>query len=358
MDPFKQHQLIIIMSWFFGIIILLVYGSPLMFLLTALLLFLLMCFRALKIEDKKRFRFFLIVFYSFIFFLQNLFYLGAFGYLTGPEWVEVVQNLIRTFILILPLIIEYLVTVNKYTEFYFPSAQELNTISFGQLKRGLSALKGSSPNLEELRKTATIERLKELAVDFPRHSAIRYVNNGSLTDAYFSAAQASLEDEGIYIIISSTGSTVSEIISIFTRRQYNHASLSFDKDLNTIISYNGGENVYPPGLNHEMIEFFNKKADASLLVYRLPATADQKSRLIEIIREINAKGSAYNYLGLIFKTSLRPNIKFCSQFVYSLLMAVDLAYFDKPEVLVKPTDLVEMDYHRKLSFCYELLLND
>lgn len=47
----------------------------------------------------------------------------------------------------------------------------------------------------------------------------------------------------------------------------NHASLSFDSDLQTIISYNDGQNVYLLGLNHEIEERFNNKADSSIMVY-------------------------------------------------------------------------------------------
>ncbi len=358
MDPFKQQQLIITMSWIFGILLLMIYGGPIMFLLSALLLFLLMVFRAMKIQDKKRFKFFLIVLYIVTFLIQVLFYGGLFGYMQGATWLLMFQNLLRIFVLSIPLLLEYMVTVSRYTEFYFPSVQEMNTISFGQMRRGINTMKYGAQSFDELRKTASFGKLKEIAVDIPRHSVIRYVNDGSLTKAYFEAATRSLDDNGVYIIISSTGSTVSEMISIFTRKQYNHASISFDRDLTTIISYNGGENVYPPGLNHELIEYFNKKKDASLMVYRMACTKDQKRQLIQLVQDINTTGSAYNMLGPLFRSSVRPNIMFCSQFVYKMLTSVGLAYFEKPGGLVKPTDLVELDYRRRLTFCYELMLNE
>jgi hypothetical protein len=105
-----------------------------------------------------------------------------------------------------------------------------------------------------------------------------------------------------------------------------------------------------------MIEFFNKKEDSSLIVYQLDACREQKMELIGKVREINENGSAYNMLGLVLRTSLKPNIMFCSQFVYNMLKHAGLAYFEKANGQVKPTDLVELDYHRKLSFCYEIQL--
>jgi hypothetical protein len=159
-------------------------------------------------------------------------------------------------------------------------------------------------------------------------------------------------------VVSNTGSAASEVISAFTKKQYNHASLAFDRDLETIISYNGGEKIYPPGLNKEMIEFFNKKDDSSLIVYQMDVTREQKIKLIEKVKEINKSGSSYNMLGFVIKKPIRPNIMFCSQFVYNMLKHAGLEYFDKADGNVKPADLVELDYHRKLKFCYEIYLND
>ncbi len=130
------------------------------------------------------------------------------------------------------------------------------------------------------------QNIDEILRDIPRHSSRRYVNNGSLTSEYFYQAYKSLEDPYIYIIISNTGSAASEMISLFTNKEYNHASISFDYELKTIISYNGGEKVYPPGLNAEMVEYFNKKSDASIMVYKLKTTFEQKKRLIDEIKKI------------------------------------------------------------------------
>lgn len=54
---------------------------------------------------------------------------------------------------------------------------------------------------------------------------------------------------------------------------------------------------------------------------------------------------------------LIPNIMFCSQFVYQMLKHVELAYFEKRSTEVRSTDLIELDYYRKLKFVYEVKLN-
>jgi hypothetical protein len=150
-----------------------------------------------------------------------------------------------------------------------------------------------------------------------------------LTGAYFDYAYRTLDDPCIYIVISNTGSTASDLIAIFTN-----------------------------GMNHEMLQYFNKKADASIVVYRLKCTREQKKMIIDNIKKINQDGNAYNLLGLVLKYSYKPNIMFCSQFVYKMLKDAGLQYFDKPDAEVKPMDLIELDYQRKLEYVYEIKFND
>ena len=144
------------------------------------------------------------------------------------------------------------------------------------------------------------------------------------------------------------------IFSSCNRREYNHASLSFDKELETILSYNGGQNIYPPGMNAELIIHFHQKEDASILIYRIRATKEQKEVILNQIRRINEEGSAYNMMGLVTKKSYKPNIMFCSQFVYRMLQTADLAYFEKSPGQVRPTDFIELDYRRNLEFVKEI----
>ncbi|MFC6171291.1 hypothetical protein [Loigolactobacillus jiayinensis] len=256
--------------------------------------------------------------------------------------------------ILLPLAVERIVIVSKRTDFYLPSVRAMATISFEQLQANKQLISRSLQGVGKIKQTLSTDNLKETFEDLHRHSSVKYINDGSLTDDYFELVAQSLADPYIYLVISNTGSSASEIISLFTQKQYNHASLSFDADLKTIISYNGGEKVYPPGLNAEMVEAFHKKDDASVLVYRLPTTRAQKKLISDQVRAINTTGSAYNLLGLVTKHSYRPNIMFCSQFVYRMLKVAKLDYFDKPAGDVRPTDFIELDYYKKLDFCYEI----
>ncbi|GAA0180331.1 hypothetical protein SH2C18_30430 [Clostridium sediminicola] len=358
MNDLKQYKMFVNISKIMAFLILLFYGDKAIFILAAIFVFLLMIFRAVKINSRKRFRMYLMFIYiillvgQLIFFARNLF---NYQYIS---LIYFINKIIGIFLLALPYLFESLITINKYTEFYFPSVQDINTMSFSEIKSAINKLHEKVKGIDKIKNRISTDKLEEIVKDLPRHSSIKYINDGTLTNDYFKTAYNSLKDPYIYIVISNTGSAASELISVFTKKQYNHASLAFDYDLKTIISYNGGEKVYPPGLNHEMIEFFNKKEEASIIVYKVKASENQKKQLIDRIKEINEEGSAYNMMGLVFKSSHKPNIMFCSQFVYKMLKYADLAYFDKEDGKVKPTDLIELDYYRKLQFCYEILFNE
>lgn len=256
--------------------------------------------------------------------------------------------------LLLPLFVERFVTANKSASFYLPSVEEVQTISFGYLRENKDRLIRTIGDVERTAGKLTPGNLSEVFINTAGHSSTHYVNQGNLTDEFFAHAAQAMDDPWMYIIISDTGSAASELIGSFTKRMYNHASLAFDRQLDTILSYNGGQNIYPPGMNAEMVSHFYQKSDASVLVYRIAASRQQKETILATIRKINEEGSAYNRMGLVTKKSYKPNIMFCSQFVYRMLQEAGLTYFEKQPGQVRPTDFVEMDYHRKLEFVEEI----
>jgi len=337
---------------------LLLFGDIVLFTVSYIGVFFFAAVRTLMSAAKKRMKFYMLLAYLAIMIIQIVAGVQVvFIENTDPEIAQFLRRLFGVAILFLPVVISRYVSAGKYAVFYLPSVQEAATISFSELHSRLNSVRRTAGVLQQAGKSVSPENLRTVLDDLPRHDSFRYINDGSLTQAYFSEAKKTLDDPNIYIVISNTGSAASEIISVFTQKQYNHASLSFDRELRTIISYNGGERVYPPGLNHEMIDFFNKKDDASILVYSLPCALEQKRAILDTVEAINREGSAYNMVGLLLKYSHKPNIMFCSQFVYKMLQSVGLEYFTKPDGKIRPTDLIELDYHKKLKFEYDIRLN-
>lgn len=237
---------------------------------------------------------------------------------------------------------------------YFSRLYFMNSIPVMYEKERFRSIKN---RIRQSRRAITWDNITELIGDISKHDSINYVNRQSIDDGYFREVYATFGDPHMYIVLSNTGSPASEMISVFTGKNYNHVSISFDADLSTIVSYNGGEKVDHPGLNRETLRNFTKKSDSSILVYGISATIEQKVAIAEKIRRINCEGSSYNVLGLIFKRSLRPNIMYCSQFVYSMLEHAGLEYFSKRPASVDPTDFIDLDLHSALEYRYELRLN-
>ncbi len=196
----------------------------------------------------------------------------------------------------------------------------------------------------------TRDQLFKVLCDLPRHSVIHYINRSRLSENYFRLASQSLDDGYIYLVFTCSQSAASALLRSFTGREYNHVSIAFDPGLRTLLSYNGGLPAAAPGLNPEPLANLTAQPGASALVYRLRAGRWEKRRILEQVRAIDEEGSAYNLFGLICGRSLRPNIMFCSQFVYTMLQSAGLIWFAKRAARVRPMDFIELDGCRHLEF--------
>ena len=202
-----------------------------------------------------------------------------------------------------------------------------------------------------------MHNIKEMIKEAPKHNAIIYVNRHSLSEEFYRLAGEAIEDDNhLYIVFSNTGSPTGETIARITRKEYSHVSLSFDKKLNTIVSYNGGNNIFAPGMNQELIQFLMQKEDAKIGIYRIKASRKQQLKILRTIREIDNKGSSYNVLGLLIPYSARKNTMVCAHFVYKMLEIAGLKYFEKRPEKVRPMDFLEYDHENRnrLEFCREI----
>jgi hypothetical protein len=337
-------------------IALIVYGNRDFYMLTYLLAAVLLSLRALMLPTRKRIKTQMIVLYLLFLIFQFGFIFTIFAKVTTTKLL--LAKILGLCFFITPFTFENIFLNDDYTRMYFPNKDKVTTFSYSFFKEYRDELIQGLDNVKHMRKGVTAKNLHDVITDLPRHGYLGYVNNGTLGEEYFKEAQATLDDHNVYIILSNTGTSAGELIGAFTKRVYAHSSIAFDKDLKTIISFNGGQKIDPPGLNHETLEFFNNKPDSSIIVYRLKTTREQKEQMIQNVRKINEEGSAYNIIGIIRLDLNKPNMMLCSQFIYVLLKSVGLEYFDKEPNRVKPTDLVELDYHRNLEFEYEIYLND
>ncbi len=249
--------------------------------------------------------------------------------------------------------LEHYLQIKNYQKYFFHNEENVPTLPFADLQEFTDMLRDKRRRLSKTTSVITRKNIRFMIEEILRNNSFVYINNGTLSDDYIRTLRGTVDDEAVYIVLSDTRSVSSQMLSVFTDKAYNHVSISFDRDLKTLVSYNGGARINPPGLNSEMIDFFSNK-DAGIYVYKLNVTKEQKQMMIDKVEEINTNGSAYNLLGLMLKKSYKPNIMYCSQFVYTLLKHAGATYFEKDQNDIRPTDLVELDYRRKLTFEYEI----
>lgn len=249
-------------------------------------------------------------------------------------------------------------TLRKWDASFMPHTKDSTCVSFADIKRLRYKLGRAVRTLESAGKVVNMETLNEMIVEIPRNNALRYIAQDSLSEEYLQNLVQSVDDRYVYLVLSDTGSVASNVIGVITRKPYSHVSIAFDAELQTLVSYNGGQKISPPGLNAEVLAWFCKKEDSSIRIYRLAVAKEQKQRMIDKVLQINQEGSAYNWIGPLVGRSFQPNIMFCSQFVYCLLEAGGVHYFDCPAIEVRPADFVEQDYDRKLEFVENIRLSD
>lgn len=295
---------------------------------------------------------------SKLFFLFSLFIYQTVFPINITQSLTTIQLLIlsrKTFSLSLLLFISIFIFFLIYQDIFHLSYINPNNLSLNPMKLFKEKKEQYISLYDNSKDALNRKNIKHLVSEIPRHGYIRYTSQYNLPDEFFKLSRKAIaEDSNLYIILSKTGSPASEVISLFTHKDYNHLSLSFDRNLKTMISYNGGNNLQDPGLNTETLNSLQQKEDSHVLVYSIHASTEQQYKILEQIQKINNEGSAYNVLGLLTSHSVRPNMMFCSQFVYSMFQKADLTYFDALHGEVKPTDFIEKDYQQKLHFEYQI----
>lgn len=152
----------------------------------------------------------------------------------------------------------------------------------------------------------------------------------------------------VYIILTDTGTLFTRCIKLFTRKPHNHASISFDPQLNEVYSFGRRKpsNPFIGGFVKENVQhdFFR---NSRCIIYSISVTEAQYEKMKNKIEqmEIEQRNYRYNLLGLLFilfKIQYnRKNAYFCSQFVASILHDSGVLLFNKPPCLITPYDLLD-----------------
>lgn len=159
-------------------------------------------------------------------------------------------------------------------------------------------------------------------------------------------------EEQIYIVISQTGTIVSNLLKLITRAEYNHVSIGLDSDLRYMFSF-GRKLSYFPFWGGFVIESpfwgtFKRFSNTRVLVLSVPVEKSVHNEMRQFLSEMNENKHkyGYNYLGLIFAGfQIHKEIKnrfYCSEFARFVLQKFNVAGSEELKPIVKPIDFLEL----------------
>ncbi|WHX49004.1 hypothetical protein QNH46_23655 [Paenibacillus woosongensis] len=173
------------------------------------------------------------------------------------------------------------------------------------------------------------------------------------------------DDRSVFILLTNTGTLFTRMIKGYTRAPYNHASISFNRELSELYSFGrkSPNNPLNGGFVKEDIKTgtFSKYPNTTCVLYELKVSereVEKMKRVLHIfIRSRNKY--LYNILGVVGIALKEPvefsNSYFCSQFVAEILDRSGIKLWNKLPALVTPDDFRQSD---RLQLIYEGKLSD
>ena len=168
----------------------------------------------------------------------------------------------------------------------------------------------------------------------------------------------------IYIVLTHTGTILSNIIKFLKHTKYNHASISLDKELNSLYSFGRCYSylAFPGAFIHESVHVgtFKRFKNTRCKIVKLQVTNMQCKLITDKINYMveHRKRYKFNIKGLFLATfnkkSRGPSRFYCSEFVKYILEfgKVDTS---KIPAVVQPEHLLLID---GLEVVYEGLLQE
>ncbi|MFU0790487.1 MAG: DUF3800 domain-containing protein [Virgibacillus proomii] len=166
-----------------------------------------------------------------------------------------------------------------------------------------------------------------------------------------------MQDKEVYLLLTDTGTWLTRLIKLYTKKPFNHASIAFDEQLKQVYSFGRKtpKNPFIGGFVQEDIKGGIFK-QATGVVYSISITEDQWKKMQNYIQQLQAEKDHYRYnfiglFGFLLKRPIkRKNAFFCSQFVAAILQESNVIQFNKPISLISPYDLQTTE---SFQFVYE-----
>ena len=157
-----------------------------------------------------------------------------------------------------------------------------------------------------------------------------------------------MNEKTFYIILTDTGTFLNRMIKLYTRKPYNHVSISLGDSLQEVYSF-GRKRQRNPFIGG----FVKENMDAGIFkhgrcaIYSCKATEQEMIKMRDFIHTIEKDKHLYhyNFLGLLAialnRKIQREHAYFCSQFIATVLQEGGITNFEKPLSFVTPYDLID-----------------
>ena len=156
----------------------------------------------------------------------------------------------------------------------------------------------------------------------------------------------------IYIVLTMTGTFVSRLVKMYTKKEYGHVSISLDKELERMYSFGrlNPYNMFIGGFVHEYIHSgtFFRFRNTTAEVVRVRVTEEQYAKLEEVILKMEAEKEKYKFnIAGLFAVSINKRIKkenylYCAEFVKLVLEEAKIAN-NLPEI-IKPEHFLTLPH--------------
>jgi len=167
----------------------------------------------------------------------------------------------------------------------------------------------------------------------------------------------------IYIILTHTGTILSNIIRIFTKDEVSHVSIALDADLEQMYSF-GRLHPYNPfwgSFVHEHINkgTFKRFKNTRAQIYSMCVTDEQYEKAQKTIAYFNNNKEKYkfNILGLacvtIKKKIVRKNTFYCAEFVKHIMKVSGISEVNELPEIIRPENFKQL---KGIKLEYEGLL--
>ena len=155
----------------------------------------------------------------------------------------------------------------------------------------------------------------------------------------------------VYIVLTHTGTLLSNLIKLYTKNDYSHVSLAFDQELNEMYSF-GRLYTYNAFIGGFVREYLNKGTfkrfkKTITSVYELEITDEQYYSMKRFVSAMYKRRKEYkfNFIG-VFCVMFNKQIKrkkalYCAEFVKYALNSGNLNVNYLPEI-IKPEDFKKL----------------